>query len=151
MAGNKKAFTLVEILIVVVILAVLAAIVIPQFTNASADSNTTTLKGNLQTVRAQIQLYKVQHDDLLPGQAVIGGDVAEQDFKDALTTFDGSYGPYLQRFPKNLYISDPAASDSVTCVNDPLAAPTGNEGTGWWFNVANVDFRACDSAENIIY
>ena len=36
----SKAFTLVEILIVVVILGILAAIVIPQFTNASQEAQT---------------------------------------------------------------------------------------------------------------
>ncbi|MHC5200547.1 MAG: type IV pilin protein, partial [Planctomycetota bacterium] len=35
---NKKGFTLVEILIVVVILGILAAIVIPQFTDARTQS-----------------------------------------------------------------------------------------------------------------
>ena len=37
-AQVRKAFTLVEILIVVVILGILAAIVIPQFTSASEDA-----------------------------------------------------------------------------------------------------------------
>ncbi|MGI6273491.1 MAG: type II secretion system protein [Anaerohalosphaeraceae bacterium] len=137
----KKAFTLVEILIVVVILGILAAIVIPQFSEASSEARLETLRGNLQTVRSQIQLYKVQHDDLLPGQAVIGGDVAAADFVSALMN-DSKYGAYLQRFPVNNYIADPTQRDAVTCVNDINASPAGAEGTGWWFNAANGDFRA---------
>jgi general secretion pathway protein G len=148
---SAKAFTLVEILIVVVILGVLAAIVIPQFSQASSESNLTTLKGNLQTIRSQIQLYKIQHNDLLPGQMTFGGNVTEQDFITAMTTNDGRYGPYIRKMPENLYVGDEDSRDAITCVNDPVAAPTGNEGTGWWFNVANVDFRACDSPEHIIY
>ena len=54
----KSGFTLVEILIVVVILGILAAIVIPSFSNASSDAKLANLKSNLQTVRCQIQLYK---------------------------------------------------------------------------------------------
>ncbi len=65
---EKRGFTLVEILIVVVILGILAAIVIPQFTEASTEAKTSSLCTDLQTVRSQIELYKVQHNDLLPGE-----------------------------------------------------------------------------------
>ncbi|MBE0534293.1 MAG: type II secretion system protein [Phycisphaerae bacterium] len=147
---NRHAFTLVEILLVVVILGIVAAIVIPQFSHATSEARLNSLLGNLQTVRSQIQLYKVQHHDLLPGQTVIGGDVAAADFVDNLMN-DPKYGAYLQRLPVNLYITDRAQRDTVTCVNDVTAGkPTGNEGTGWWFNAATGDFRAC-SADHIDY
>ena len=63
---NSKGFTLVEILIVVIILGILAAIVIPQFTNASTDAKKNSLTSQLQTIRSQIELYKLQHNELLP-------------------------------------------------------------------------------------
>src|SRR3989454_8098683 len=63
---NKSGFTLVEILIVVIILGILAAIVIPQFTNASSDARNSSLASLLQTIRSQVQLYKLQHGDALP-------------------------------------------------------------------------------------
>ena len=145
-----KGFTLVEILIVVVILGILAAIVIPRFSQASSEARLNTLLGNLQTVRSQIQLYKVQHEDLLPGQVVAGGPVTEINFADAMTN-DAIYGAYVRRIPVNLYVADMAKRDAITCVNDIAASPSGNEGTGWWFNAANGDFRACDSVGNIQY
>lgn len=66
---TRKGFTLVEILIVVVILGILAAIVIPQFTNASTAAKESNLKSNLQTVRAQIELYKLDNNDVPPASA----------------------------------------------------------------------------------
>ncbi len=149
--GERRGFTLVEILVVVVILGILAAIVIPQFSQASSEANLNTLLGNLQTVRSQIQLYKVQHNDLLPGQAVIGGPVVEADFVNDMVTNNGTYGPYIRRIPDNLYVANAANRNSVKCVNVLGASPAGDEGTGWWFNAANGDFRACDSASSVGY
>src|SRR5499427_4093491 len=63
---NKSGFTLVEILIVVIILGILAAIVIPQFTNASQDARKNSVSSLLQTIRSQIELYKLQHLDTNP-------------------------------------------------------------------------------------
>src|SRR5690606_33880949 len=49
----NRAFTLVEILIVVVILGILAAIVIPQFTTASEEAQVGNVQTQLQTMRSQ--------------------------------------------------------------------------------------------------
>ena len=56
----RRAFTLVEILIVVVILGILAAVVVPQFTSAADDANDATVRSQLQTLRSQVELYKAQ-------------------------------------------------------------------------------------------
>ena len=58
---DRSAFTLIEVLIVVVIMAILAATIIPQFTDSTKDAKTSTAKMNLATLRAQIQLYRTQH------------------------------------------------------------------------------------------
>src|SRR5690606_22426668 len=72
-----QGFTLVEILIVVVILGILAAIVIPQFTQASESAKHSSLMSTLQTVRSQLELYQVQHNGNYPGaNLAIDGDDA---------------------------------------------------------------------------
>lgn len=65
-AQVRKAFTLVEILIVVVILGILAAIVIPQFTSASEEAQTSSAESQLQTVRNQIELFRVRNNGTAP-------------------------------------------------------------------------------------
>src|SRR5688500_19799867 len=67
---RKGGFTLVEILIVVIILGILAAIVIPQFTSASQDARRNSLTSQLQTLRSQLELYKLQHLDQMPSTLV---------------------------------------------------------------------------------
>jgi general secretion pathway protein G len=101
---NNKGFTLVEILIVVIILGILAAIVIPQFTNASTDARKNSLTSQLQTVRSQIELYKLQHNEILPDFATKQWDQMTAQSDVAGTTGTGAlfpFGPYLQQTPTN--------------------------------------------------
>ena len=64
--SKSKAFTLIEILIVVVILGILAAIVVPQFTKASEDAQVGNVQTQLQTIRSQIELYRVKNNGFTP-------------------------------------------------------------------------------------
>jgi len=63
---RRNAFTLIEVLIVVVIMAVLAATIIPQFSSSSKDAKQSALKFDVHTLRSQIELYKVHHLGSLP-------------------------------------------------------------------------------------
>lgn len=65
----QRGFTLVELLIVVIILAILAAIVIPQFSSSTVDANEAALDSDLNALRSAIELYKAQHNGLYPGAA----------------------------------------------------------------------------------
>ena len=149
---KNKAFTLVEILIVVIILGILAAIVIPQFTEASNDARISALQSDLLTCRSQFELYKVQHLENYP-QAIVGSDstkVIQQ-----LTSRTNSagdvgtdaaqfpFGPYLQQFPSNSFVSDTTKSGILTFgTADP--AP-GNAASGWYINTSTGKFSANDS------
>lgn len=64
---RRRAFTLVEILIVVVILGILAALVVPQFSHAADTAGETAMKEDLRTVRSQIVMYSSQHRNVAPG------------------------------------------------------------------------------------
>jgi general secretion pathway protein G len=65
-AKGRTGFTLVEVLIVVVIMAVLAATIIPQFTDTTTDAKKNTSVFNLNTLRAQVETYKAQHNGKVP-------------------------------------------------------------------------------------
>jgi prepilin-type N-terminal cleavage/methylation domain-containing protein len=71
--SKQAGFTLVELLIVVIILAILAAIVVPQFSAATTDAQEAALDSNLNAMRSAIELYKVQHGNAYPGAVASNG------------------------------------------------------------------------------
>src|SRR5256714_15253863 len=93
---KRTGFTLVEILIVVIILGILAAIVIPQFTNASQDARESSLLSQLQTLRSQIELYKLQHKDKLPDLVTNWNPMTTKTKIDGGAGGPLDYGPYMQ-------------------------------------------------------
>lgn len=103
--SKKRGFTLVEILIVVIILGILAAIVIPQFTNASSDARNNSVSSTLQTVRSQIELFKIQHADTPPvltsGWTIMLGRSTMGEVGPTAGSTTGTLGPYMQQPPYN--------------------------------------------------
>lgn len=100
----KSGFTLIEILVVVVILGILGAIVIPQFKPAATEAKTSRLCSDLQVMRAQIGLYKIQHNDDLPGTAAgisFQQAMTEKTDQDGTLNAAGRYGPYVPKMPTN--------------------------------------------------
>jgi general secretion pathway protein G len=141
MTRKNTGFTLVEILIVVIILGILAAIVIPQFTEASNDARVSALVSDLQTARSQVELYKVQHLDNYPG--TVNGVWTIANFVPHLTgrtdingVAGGTLGSYLGKFPTNGFNNSSAVRDA-TAAADPNTA-SGTE--GWWFNSTTGNF-----------
>ena len=119
---RQRGFTLVEILIVVIILGILAAIVIPQFTSASQDARKNSLTSQLQTLRSQIELYKLQHGDALPDL------VTDWTQFTGTTTFGtNTYGPYMQQIPKT-------PMNGLTTVEDLASGGAPAGGNGWAFD-----------------
>ena len=126
-ARVRKAFTLVEILIVVVILGILAAIVIPQFTNATQDAQGGNIQSQLDTLNNQIELWKARHNGGLPGggASMVGYDWATMITADPL---DPNSGGYLKAAPRN-----PACPTSG--VATAIGAP-GTADVGWHWDAA---------------
>ena len=137
-SSARVAFTIIEMLIVVVILGILATIIIPQFSNASINAKENTLKDELRYLRTQIVVYKAQHHDTPPGYpngdrnaAPTGADFIAQLTRptDAfgVTASAASpvfkYGPYLSMMPHNPLNNLQAVQ--IIPDNQPMPAPTG--------------------------
>ena len=136
-ACPRRGFTLVEILIVVTILAVLAAIVVPQFTTASDTAREKSLQTTVTRVRQQLQVYAGQHGGSFPTlaafEAQMTGASDEAGNTAAVGTAGYHLGPYLATMPENPHTE---ASDMGT----------GAGGTSsWYYDAATGDFRGNDS------
>lgn len=70
---HQAGFTLVELLIVAIILAILAAIVVPQFASSTDDAQASALRSNLAGIRSASDLYTQQHNNTFPGAVASTG------------------------------------------------------------------------------
>ena len=76
--ANRAAFTLVEIMIVVAIIGLLAAIAMPAWSRARTDSKNTTFIADLKVASAAFEQYAMEHGDFPPdaGPGVVPAGMA---------------------------------------------------------------------------
>ncbi len=127
--GKKNAFTLVEILIVVVILGILAAIATPQFASATDDSRMATTGHELEKLRRAIEVYQVRNGNALPN--VVAGDGT---WGEIIQT-----GEYLSGPPANSWVSGPNAGQIVIGDTADAGYQTNH---GWIYDDATGYVRA---------
>ncbi len=134
----SRAFTLVEILIVVVILGILAAIVIPQFTSASQEAQVGNVQTQLQTIRSQIELFRVRNNGNPP--VLVGAQNAS--FGELITPPAGQ-SQYVRTHPNNPRNNRNAVAEDATPVVTVAGAPADPAGDGWLYNSTTGEFAAC--------
>ncbi len=98
---SRRGFTLIEVLIVVIIMAVLAATIIPQFSSSTRDAKDSSLQFNLHTMRSQIEMYKIHHLGDYPVFANFVVQMTSTTDIDGDFEADGPYGPYMIEIPPN--------------------------------------------------
>lgn len=138
--GKTSAFTLVEILIVVTILGILAAIVFPEYRAHAQKAKESTAKENLQILRSTIERYAVQHKDYPPGY--LNGESAPEwvillqltSYTDAVGNAAGAksanfpYGPYLKEIPENIFNN----KTTIQILDDDASFPESADGNSGW-------------------
>ena len=133
---KSKGFTLIEMLIVIVVIAILALIVIPRLLGAGRKAKEATLRGDLHQIRNSIQQFEADCGDYpsalaqlmtVPGAGNGGTGIA--------LDVNGWQGPYL-RTPDSNLPKDPFTESSTTW---SYTANTGHVASGSTLTAINGD------------
>ena len=114
----RRGFTLIEILIVVVILGILAAVIVPQFTNAQSATRATAMRSQLGSLRNQVAAWQLQN-----GGAVPGGPGATPSAMFQTLADDGYIKPTVDSAPGFVWVWDAATAD-LSLTYDPTVEPS---------------------------
>jgi prepilin-type N-terminal cleavage/methylation domain-containing protein len=154
----QAGFTLVELLIVVIILAVLAAIIVPQFSSATLDAKEAALDANLARMRSAIELFQAQHSGDYPGKVATSGATcptggspgtgtagSAQAFSDHMLMYSNTagqtcsigdatfkYGPYLRKGLPNDSLTGKGSVVGEIVITTTGAPITPGAATGGW-------------------
>jgi prepilin-type N-terminal cleavage/methylation domain-containing protein len=127
--SGQRAFTLIELMIVVSIIAILAGVLIPNFLHARSESQSAACEGNEKQIATALEEYTVDNGGAFPPSGTVGSTTLGTVYlvtvpKDpvngspySINTTPGTYGSY--------YVSDSGGHDPTTLRNLP-----GSPGTG---------------------
>jgi general secretion pathway protein G len=149
------AFSLLELVIVIVIIGIIATIAVPRLSWALEEASESTLRGNLAALREAINRYAAEHYGAYPGLHKTDGNQKSDGNEEAfyaqlmqyssvtgtVGTFDSSatppriFGPYLRKMPRlNVGKNADEKADEVKFKSeDPLTEDEGSH-TGWVYN-----------------
>ncbi len=141
-AGRRRGFTLVELLVVIVVLAVLAAIVLPKFMDSSTRSRESALMSDLKLLRNAVATFQTDtgtYPATMAGLAATSAPATGLDKAGVAANITATdwHGPYVQSVP-----NDPVSGNAFTYataspnVGKVTSSATGNglDGTaysGW--------------------
>ncbi len=150
--GCQSGFSLVELVIVLVIIGIIAAIAVPRFSSASTAAQAKSVASTLRVVNDAMEFYKADHG-YYPGMKADGTMHPNGMFvNELLAPLDGGAG-YIRgpTFPMNPYNSfNTAKRDSVDPASDPGAfgwfanLSTGSFNINLWKSAVPSDYDLCD-------
>ncbi len=133
---KRKAFSLVELLIVIAILGIMAAIVLPSFQDHTKKAKEATAKDNLRILRTAIGAYAARNNGVPPGY--IDNDPTQIASNAAFGHHLFGDPRYLNKMPDNPFNNDL----SLVILNNADSFPAAGTGdNGWIYQPATRDIR----------
>jgi type II secretion system protein G len=110
---SERGFTLIEMMIVVAIIAILVAILVPNFMRARAQAQTAACEANLKEIATALELYQTDHQEY-PNVTSLAN----------VTNTEANIGPYLRQTPIDPVAPTSNYQYSVTGYNTGSASYT---------------------------
>lgn len=147
-----KAFTLVEVMIVVALLGILAAVIVPTMQGHTVSARESAVKDCLMTMRTQIEIYKMEHNGVPPGYVngnpttvltlekqfvgttMLTGLASANNVPSALFP----YGPYVKNLPENPF--NHRTEISYVGAATPFSDAVDGTTCGWLYKRETAEF-----------
>ena len=142
--SSRCAFTLLELLVVIAVIGILAALLLTVLSRAKARAQQTACLSNLKQIGLGIHLYADEHDDTLPGIVITNGmpwSYQWRFFKELTKSYDGLNG---QSSPNDKLFACPADTFYYSNTNwTPLIRASMHDDpwadySSYWFSRMNL-------------
>jgi general secretion pathway protein G len=127
-ATKRKAFSLVELVVVILILGILAAVAAPKMFDTAGDARQNGTRQSLNVLRNAIELYKAQNGSYPPA-----------------ATLATTLKPYIKGPFPGVQIGANQNTNVVSSSQNPIASPEAG-GAGWAYNPTTGDVVVNDSS-----
>jgi len=132
----KRAFSLVELMIVLAILGIMAAIVLPHFRSQSTQAKEAVTKDHLRMLRGAIELYAAQNKGVPPGYP--GNDVGSDPDSASFYQQTVLSGNYYKKMPANPFNN----LDTMNVIGNSEAFPAEATGEyGWIYQPTTMTIK----------
>jgi prepilin-type N-terminal cleavage/methylation domain-containing protein len=124
---QRRAFTLIELLIVVAIIAILAAIAVPNFLEAQTRAKVSRVKADMRTVATALESYCVDNNKYPPNDENSAVGLGSSPFR----TIGGGFMAYAGRITTPIAYLSTAPHDLFDTRTPPIAAAFTADTYGW--------------------
>ncbi len=151
--ANLRAFSLIELVIVLAIVSVLGAIAVPRLSSVAGDAPMAAFKADLVTIQNAVERYTAEHVGLMPDKDVFAQQLSQYtDIHGNISPVKSAthiYGPYLRKMPE-VYVGprvnagdivESEMSDGTAVGEVALKSMETNTATAWMYNPATGKVR----------